>query len=108
MRIDRQRFSIVYNRIIIATYFHQQLGIRVVRIGIVRNKLNVFLKRLFRFVILFHKPVYISQQIIRRREFWIDFYRLLIFLFCLIILLNSEIVSAEQVVSPFIVRKSRN
>src|ERR1700686_1380688 len=62
--IDRQRLSILRNRIVKLAHLQKQFPVRVVRVWIVGNELNVFLERLLRVWVINILPVRITEKVI--------------------------------------------
>ena len=66
--IDRERLVVHGDRLVEASHLHEQLGIRVIRVGVVGDQLDVFLERGLGLAVLAQEPVGVAHLVVRLRE----------------------------------------
>src|SRR5688572_6674086 len=104
--IDRQGLLILRDRIVKLAHLQEQLRVRVIRIRIVGNQLNVFLERPFGAGVLFVLSVRIAEQVEGRRELWLELSGLFVILNRLRHLLLTKVVTSEGKVRALVIRIS--
>ena len=104
VRIDRECLLVHFDRFVEPAHLHQQLGVRVIRIGIVRQQLDVLLECRLGVGISLQKAIRITQLVIGSREIRIRLRRTNVVLDGGLVLLPAEIDNAEQREDALVVR----
>ncbi len=102
--VDAERFLVVPDRVLELAHLHQQLGVGVVGVGVVRDQLDVLLEGLLRVRVLAQEAVGVAHLVVGLGERGRDRDRLLVLGDGRGPLLPAEVIAAEQVVSALVRR----
>ncbi len=106
--VHRQGLPVLGNRFVEPARLHQQLGVRVVRVGIARDQLDVFEERPRGVVVLPERAVGIAQEIVRGRKARIELDGRAILPNRIVVLLAAEQRVAQEKVGPLVRRVLRH
>ena len=101
--VQRERLLVVLDGVVEAAHLHEQLGVRVVGVGIGRDELDVLLEGLLRVGVLAEEAVRVAELVVGLREGGVDRGRLRVFLRRRRVVLAGEMVRAHQVVRALVV-----
>ena len=104
VRIDRQRLAVLGDRLVEPAHLEEQLGVRVVRVGILRDERDVGLKRLLGVAVVAVLPVGVAEEVVRGGVARVELGGFLVVLDRLREVLLAEVVAAEVEVRPLVVR----
>jgi hypothetical protein len=79
VRVHGQRLLVVLDRLLEASRLHEQLGVRVVGVGIARDQLDVLLEGLLRLRVLAHEAIGVAHLVVGLRELRVEGRGLLVF-----------------------------
>src|SRR6476660_6950511 len=96
MGIDLERLVILRNGIVVPSHLQQQFRVGIVRIGIVRNELNVFLKSLLGVGIVSLLPIGIAEKVECGRIVGSQFGRLFVMFDGLTHLLLAKVIARQR------------
>ena len=106
--IDRECLVVHGNRLVEAPQLHEQFGIRVIRVGVVGDELDVFLERGLGLAVLPEEPVGVPHLVVRLREACVDLGSLHEVVDRTLVLLPPEVGVREQRLRALVLRKERH
>src|SRR5262249_16948844 len=104
---DRQRLLVALDRLLEAARLHQELGVRIVGIGIGRDELDVLLEGLLGLVVLAEEAIRVAHLVVGLREGGVERRGLLVGRDRRVVVLAAKVEGREQVVRARIVGTGR-